>query len=247
MSKTATRFILIRGLFREQRHWGGFPALLSETFPDAEVICVDVPGAGRRYMERSPLSMEAMVHRIREGIELIQPVNIIGISMGGMIGLRWAEMYPAEINSIVCINTSAKKYSHFYERLRPQSYFRIIQAICSGVELRERVIYSLVSNRRACTKVIEEWVSYAQEYPISTINFVRQLLAAVRFDITRPPSCRLLFISSTNDNLVSHDATRAIAQSWHTPLVVNTLAGHDVPLDAPQWLCDEVRHFLTQG
>ncbi|WP_246033142.1 alpha/beta fold hydrolase [Shewanella canadensis] len=245
LMKKSISFVLIRGLFREQRHWGEFPALLSKAFSDSDVICVDIPGSGRRNMELSPVSIESMVDKIREDLDARAPVNIIAISMGGMIGLRWAAMYPDEINSVICINTSAKNYSGFHHRLSPENYFKIIKAVFSNVERREKAIYSLVSNRRENTKVIDDWVSYAEENPISKINFFRQLLAAFRFDITRPVSCRLLFISSLNDNLVSHNATKAIAERWHEPLLVNTVAGHDIPLDDPQWLCDKVESFLT--
>lgn len=245
MIKKSIPFVLIRGLFREQRHWGEFPALLSKSFPDADVICVDIPGAGRRNMELSPTSIESMVDKIREGLDGGVPVNIIAISMGGMIGLQWAEMYPDEINSVICINTSAKNHSGFYHRLRPKKYFEIVKAAFSSVERREKAIYRLVSNRSESTKIIDDWISYAEEYPISKTNLFRQLLAAFRFNITRPVSCRLLFISSLHDNLVSHNATEAIAEKWHAPLLVNAVAGHDIPLDDPQWLCDRVESFLT--
>lgn len=245
--KQSTPFVLIRGLFREQRHWGEFPALLSKALPDADVICVDVPGTGRRNTERSPISIESMVDKIRGNLDARVPVNIIAISMGGMIGLQWAAMYPNEVNCIICINTSAKNYSVFYHRLRPKNYLKIINALFSNIKYREQAIYSLVSNRTEKTEVIDDWISYAEEYPISKTNFFRQLLAALRFDITRPVNCRVLFISSLNDNLVSHSATKAIAESWHVPLLVNTVAGHDIPLDAPQWLCDKVEGFITHS
>jgi len=243
--KKSIPFVLIRGLFREQRHWGEFPVLLSKAFPEADIICVDIPGAGRRNMELSPVSIESMVDRIREVHEGGVPVNIIAISMGGMTGLQWAAMYPDEINSVTCINTSAKNYSVFYHRLKLKNYFKIIKAAFSSVARRERAIYSLVSNQSESCKIIDDWISYAEEYPISKTNLFRQLLAAFRFNITRPVSCQLLFISSLNDNLVSHEATKAIAEKWHAPLFVNGVAGHDIPLDDPQWLSDKVGSFLT--
>jgi len=247
MKQEPAVFVLIRGLFREQRHWGAFPAQLSETFPDSEVICVDIPGAGRRYRELSPTSVESMVDKIREDLDIKVPVNIIAISMGGMIGLQWAAMYPDEIASVICINTSAGNDSCFYHRLRANSYLKIIKAMFSSVAHREKAIYSLVSNRSENMGIIEEWVRYAQECPISKLNFLRQLMAAVRFDITRPLSCKLLFISSQNDNLVSYNAAKAIAKRCRSPIIVNSIAGHDVPLDDPQWLCANLKSFLTPG
>ncbi|MGB5443887.1 MAG: alpha/beta fold hydrolase [Psychromonas sp.] len=244
--KITTPIILIRGLFREQRHWGVFPTLLAKTFPDAKIICVDIPGNGQRHRESSPTSIESMVDNIRSELEGRINVNIIAISMGGMIGLQWATMYPNEINSLTCINTSAGNFSKFYERLLAKNYLTILKTLFVGVEKRERIIYKLLSNRPEDNNVIDNWVRYAQQYPVSKLNFLRQLWAAFKFTIDKQVNCRVLFISSLSDNLVSHRASKAIAQQWEVQLLINLHDGHDIALDNPQWLCDNVEGFITR-
>ncbi|WP_372882100.1 alpha/beta fold hydrolase [Psychromonas sp.] len=244
--KITTPIVLIRGLFREQRHWGIFPALLAKTFPDAKIICVDIPGTGQRYREPSPTSIESMVDKIRAEFEGQIYVNIIAISMGGMIGLQWATMYPKEINSLTCINTSAANFSKFYHRLLAKNYFTILKTLFVGVRKREQIIYKLLSNRPEDINVINNWVAYAQQYPVSNINFFRQLWAAFKFTIDKQVNCRVLFISSVCDNLVSHEASKAIAQQWEVQLLINLHDGHDIALDNPQWLCDNVEGFITR-
>ncbi|HEY5715008.1 MAG TPA: alpha/beta fold hydrolase, partial [Psychromonas sp.] len=170
----------------------------------------------------------------------------IAISMGGMIGLQWAAMYPKEINSLTCINTSAKNFSKFYHRLQAKNYFTLFKALFLSTPKRERIIYKLVSNRPEDNNVINNWTLYSQQYPISTMNFFRQLWAAFNFTIDKQVKCRLLFISSVNDNLVSHQATQAIAQQWEVQLLINLHDGHDIALDNPQWLCDKVEGFVAR-
>jgi len=244
--KNTTPFVLIMGLFREQRHWGDFPILLSKKFPDAKIICVDIPGSGKRYHEPSPTSIASMVDKIREGFGAKIHINIIAISMGGMIGLQWAAMYPKEINSLTCLNTSARNFSKFYHRLQTKNYFTIFKALFLSVKKREKVIYKLLSNRPEDKKVIEDWTLYTQQYPISKINFLRQLWAAFKFTVDKKVTCRLLFISSVSDNLVDHKATKAIAYEWEAQLLINLHDGHDIALDNPQWLCDMIDRFVTR-
>lgn len=50
----------------------------------------------------------------------------------------------------------------------------------------------------------------------------------------------MLLLSSDPDQLVSSQCSRAIASVWQRPLVLHPFAGHDLPLDDPQWAADQV-------
>ncbi|HLT23389.1 MAG TPA: alpha/beta hydrolase, partial [Bacteriovoracaceae bacterium] len=98
-------FILLRGLTRESRHWGDFPKLLQEHYPESKIILLDLPGAGTLHKERAPLSVEKMVTRLRKEIDehLLEKnnINFIGVSLGGMVAMKWAEMFPQDLNKII--------------------------------------------------------------------------------------------------------------------------------------------------
>lgn len=79
--------VLIRGLFRGKYHWGTIPEKLNARFPEREFLCLDIPGAGDRHQERSPWRIEEMVDSLRAQRNGNEPVDLIAISMGGMIGL----------------------------------------------------------------------------------------------------------------------------------------------------------------
>lgn len=228
--------ILIRGLFRSKEHWGSFPQQMQNIFPNSIITCVDIPGNGFLFREVSPYSISNMVENIRKQRKGKGKAYIFGISMGGMVGLKWAEIYPEEVQSIICINTSASSFSRFYHRLRPKNYFRIIKAIFYYPSIkREEVIYKMVSNKPLNKKIIDEWSNYSKCFPISISNFFRQLLAAKNFSISKP-KCELFFIASKNDNLVNFKATKAIAEKWNIPVIINKFDGHDIALDNPGWL-----------
>jgi len=56
-----TTWVLLRGLAREARHWGDFPAVFRNEFPDADILTPDLPGNGRRFEEPSPTRVADMV------------------------------------------------------------------------------------------------------------------------------------------------------------------------------------------
>jgi pimeloyl-ACP methyl ester carboxylesterase len=238
--------VLIRGLFRGKHHWGPFTEKLRAVFVHKNIVAVDIPGCGELSSEKSPCSIEAMVESIRSQRASEAKVDIISLSMGGMIALKWAEMYPSEVGSVVCINTSARGFSPFYQRLLPKNYLKILRTLWSRPFQRESLIYSMVSNKKMDPDVVSSWASLEKLHPMKRVNFVRQLLAALRFRIDQP-DCRLLFISSIQDGLVSCQASQAMAIRWKVALVNNKLDGHDIPLDNPSWLCEQLLGWLQDS
>jgi pimeloyl-ACP methyl ester carboxylesterase len=235
--------VLIRGLFRGQYHWGEFAQLLNELLPDQRVIAVDIPGTGSLSGDKSPCSIEGMVESVRFQLASNTQVDIVAISMGGMIALKWAEMYPDQVRRVICINTSSRGISPFYQRLKPANYINIIKALLSGPEKKESIIYSMVSNKPFSQQVIDDWVLLGKLYPTTTMNFLRQLFAAIKFKAKRPNN-EILFISSLEDSLVSNSATQSLAQAWDMPIIYNHGDGHDIPLDNPEWLAYKVIRYL---
>lgn len=231
--------VLIRGLFRGKYHWGELPSRLNLLFPQRQFICLDIPGAGTRCREVSPWHIKAMVESLRNQLPPDQRVDLIAISMGGMIALEWAHRYPGQVQSLFCINTTARGSSPFYQRLRPRNYLTICRALCASPERRAELIYAMVANSKPKQIVMSEWVELERRFPMQSGNFFRQLVAAMRFRAVKP-QCPVRFVSSRHDPLVSYQATMALARAWHCSLVINEQDGHDIPLDNPDWLCQQL-------
>lgn len=239
-----SEIILIRGLFRGSYHWGAFPDYLQNRFPNKTITLIDAPGNGLLFSKDSPMSIEGMVQSIRQQRNVRTKVDIVAISMGGMIGLKWAEMYPEEVDTLVCINTSSRGFSPFYQRLLPRNYLTILTALSVGILKREAIVYGLVSNKNLDINVVEEWATYGVAYPLKKCNFFRQLVAALKFEVTCP-ACRLFFISSECDRFVDAEATKIMALEWGKPLIINQLDGHDIPLDNPDWLSKTLSKLIN--
>lgn len=240
--------LLLRGLLREQRHWGGFVKQLQAEFSGREIITLDIPGNGRLYKEKSPCTIAEMTDHLRDQIpQKIQSncLTITALSMGGMIAIDWMIRYPAEISAAVLINTSVRPFSAFYQRLRWQNYFLVIKAFVMQRFEREKLILFLTSNLSTeNTRLLNDWVHWNMECPVSPANSVRQLVATAIFSVTERPRQPVLIVSSRLDRLVHHQCSINLAKAWDIPFIEHSSAGHDLPLDDPAWLSNHIGNWM---
>ncbi|MDP4078579.1 alpha/beta fold hydrolase [Acidovorax sp. A1169] len=251
MQHVPTRWIFLRGLTREAVHWGGFAEVFRQALPDAEVLMLDLPGNGQWHARPSPLSVAAMVAQCRA--ELAQrgvtgPHNLLAMSLGAMVATEWACSAPSEVQGCVLINTSFGNFSPFYQRLRPRNWISMVRGVllASGPHEAESTVLQLTSNRAgAHADVVDGWVMARHLRPVSRANTVRQLAAAARYRAPRArPVDRMLLLGSARDGLVSQHCSEAIARAWNCPLAVHPWAGHDLPLDDPTWVAQQVAGWV---
>src|SRR5687768_6347135 len=63
-STDITRWLLLRGLSREQRHWCSFPEDL-ERATGARTLCLDLPGFGTEHARISPRTIALITDDVR--------------------------------------------------------------------------------------------------------------------------------------------------------------------------------------
>ena len=82
---------------------------------------------------------------------------------------------------------------------------------------------------------------------MSATNALRQLLAAARYRAPAvAPHPHILLLASQNDRLVNSRCSQAIARGWQCDLALHPQAGHDLPLDAPRWVLEQVQQWLCR-
>ncbi|HFD13150.1 MAG TPA: alpha/beta hydrolase [Crenotrichaceae bacterium] len=238
--------VLIRGLIREARHWGDFTSVLSQQFPNATIHTPEIPGNGRLHYLTSPTTIAGMTEILRDQVSARKQLNLIGISMGGMIAIDWMSRYSTEVKTAVLINTSIRSVSPFYQRLRWQSYPAIIKILLLPKSQREQEILALTSNQHTHDdEVLNSWLQWQQQYPVSARSAGNQLLAANRFTIINKPTQPILIITSTADRLVDYRCSLKLCNIWQTMYRQHNSAGHDLSLDAPDWLANQISNWLS--
>lgn len=246
--KEIKHFVLIRGLLREARHWGIFTEQLQQQFPDAIISTPDIPGNGKQYQSISPASIAGMTEALRQQIPHDRPLVLIGLSMGGMIAIDWMSRYSEEINGAVLINTSARPLALFYQRLRWQIYPKILKMACYSPAEKEAEILRLTSNRfQNDAALLENWQQWQRQNPVSARSARNQFLAAMRFRLpSNPPQPRIFIVTSKADRLVDYRCSQQLAQYWQTSYQQHENAGHDLPLDEPEWLAQVIWQWCTE-
>lgn len=249
-----TTWVLLRGLAREQGHWGRFATLLQHRVPAGDVVvAVDLPGNGERWREASPLSVPAMLDAVRDalrsrGCGCGGPCIVIALSLGGMVAMQWAAQAPQELRACVLINSSAADFSPFWARLRPGAWPALLKGLwLSSAHARETAVFAATSNLPVDGETIAAWAQIAQARPVARRNVARQLLAAARYHAPAALRVPTLLLASRGDRLVAPSCSAALAQAWQAPLTEHPWAGHDLPLDDPLWVVDAVTGWLPGG
>jgi len=106
------------------------------------------------------------------------------------------------------------------------------------------LILRLTSNHaEKHTDVLDAWLSFRRECPVSRRNAIRQLLAASQYraPAIKPP-VRMLILTSAADALVAPRCSKQLALQWQAEIVVHPTAGHDIPLDDGPWVAEQVRN-----
>jgi pimeloyl-ACP methyl ester carboxylesterase len=248
-----TAWIFLRGLTRERRHWGDFPAVFREAIPAAEIVAPDLPGNGTLNALRSPAAIGAMVEHCRNALReqgIRPPYFLLAMSLGAMVAAEWAARHPEELRGCVLIGTSFGGISPFHQRLRPRNYATLLGLALPGMNdaAREaavlRLTSSLAENR---DRIVRDWSAWRREHPVSRANALRQLWAAARYRLpAQRPAVPMLVLAGAGDSLVDPACSRELARRWHTGYAEHPAAGHDLPLDDGAWVARQVREWLQR-
>jgi pimeloyl-ACP methyl ester carboxylesterase len=240
-------WVLLRGLVREQRHWGRFVSQFQSAMPGVQVVSLDLPGNGALHTQSSPTTVHGMVQSCRQQLQaagVAGPYRLLAMSMGAMVAAQWSADYPDEVAAQVLINTSMRPLSPVHHRLRVGNYPALLGLLlgrASDVQW-ERAILRMTTNAPH-DDVLTHWVAWRGQYPVSRLNALRQLWAAARFRVgLAKPRMPTLILASRQDQLVSVRCSERLAAQWGVLLQLHPTAGHDLPLDDGSWVVQQICH-----
>ena len=238
------RWLLLRGLAREQRHWGEFRKALEARVEAVE--CIDLPGAGTEHARRSPLSIAAIAEDVRARF---RPGGarwgLCAVSLGGMVAMQWCFAHPDDFAAVVLVNTSAANLSAPWRRLSLRVVPSVLLALGERDRARreERILRMTTRMRGDVAALAHEFAGFHAQQPMARQNVLRQLAAAARFRAPaalKPPA---LVVSGAKDPFTDPQCPRRIARRFGAQLVQHPEAGHDLATDDPAWLATQVAQF----
>ncbi|MCB0348563.1 MAG: alpha/beta hydrolase [Bdellovibrionales bacterium] len=235
--------LLLRGLVREKRHWGNFPDMLREK--GHQVLCIDLPGVGENADLEFPWNLKEAVKKIRHQFlnqKSAGPYELVAISLGGMIALEWANLFPADFTKLYLINTSAANLGTPWERMRPKAMQQCLQISTEkDVREREKIILQMTTNTfHKNPQLLDEWYKIAIDSPYTSQTVVRQLTAAIRFKAPKKINVPVILLASENDNMVNVNCSKRLAKRLQAEIRIHPTAGHDIAVDDPAWLTNQI-------
>jgi pimeloyl-ACP methyl ester carboxylesterase len=247
-------WILLRGLTREQGHWGNFVNQLQAALPAGDqLLTPDLPGNGTLCGQQSPTRVEDMMQACRH--MLIEqghqpPYKVVAMSLGAMVTVCWADQHPEELQGCVLINTSLRPFSPFWHRLRPQQYATILRLLLTRASAQqwEAAIMRMTTRHPADAQaMMRRWLTLREQHPVSIDNGLRQLWAATRYRApVKAPQIPMLLLNSLGDQLVNPACSAVLAQRWQVPMLRHPTAGHDLPQDAGPWVAQQVQAWAAR-
>lgn len=239
-------WVLLRGLGREAGHWADVPQKLARATGSGRVLTPDLPGAGVLYEQSSPLLVPAIARAVRAALfAQTQPhsLYLVGLSLGSMVALSWAQQWPSEVRGLALISASVGSLCPPWWRCRPAALaaFGRVAWSRNGAEREANVLRLSSGNAKAQANALAPWTALAASRPVSRVNLARQLLAAARF---RPHLAPLpiptVVLAGQRDRIVDLRCALKLAHALAAPVMVHPTAGHDVPLDEPDWLVQQL-------
>jgi pimeloyl-ACP methyl ester carboxylesterase len=251
-------WLLLRGLTREARHWGDFPQQLRRAFPASRVLTLDLPGTGTECARTSPWSIAEIADDVRARFLSARRRRgqsagreqwaVIAVSLGGMVVLDWLGRYPNDFVRAVVVNSSSAEVGRPWQRLSLRQLLGCLVAAVTGTtEQRERrVLEAVTATNGDLAALAPVWAGYAEDRPVTATTGVRQIAAGWRFRRPGWIKVPMLFLSSRGDKLVDPVCTARLARWYAAPLCVHPTAGHELDLDDPAWLIQQVREWVRQ-
>jgi pimeloyl-[acyl-carrier protein] methyl ester esterase len=245
-------WLLLRGLARDQRHWMQFGSIFEERMPGSRVFMLDLPGMGNQNKRLSPLTVPGIVDDLRHRWKQIEhdfggPWGILAVSLGGMVAMDWCDRYAYDFQKLVLVNSSSGGVSHPLRRLQPPMIAEFLKiAKARSAREKEQTILGFNSNIRSAQdpSIEDAWAQFAEDSPNTVLNIARQIIAGTQYRAPKSLMPRILVLSALQDHLTHPSCSWDLARRFGSSLVFHDTAGHDLPMDAPEWLVDQVRFWM---
>ncbi len=166
-SGEGTAIVLLHGFLENKKMWKTYIDLFSEKH---RVITIDLLGHGESDSLGYVHEMEENANAVYEVLKhlKIEKATILGHSMGGYVGLAFAELFPENIKQLVLLNSTSKEDSAEKKLNRTRAIKAVKQNYVNFVSLAIANLFS-ENNRVRLTNEIERAKEQALKTPLQGI------------------------------------------------------------------------------
>lgn len=166
-SGAGSAIVLLHGFLENKKMWLNYVTLFSDKH---RIITIDLLGHGKSEPLGYVHSMEEnanVVHEVLEHLK-IEKATILGHSMGGYVGLAFAELFPKSIQKLVLLNSTSREDSAEKKLNRTRAIKAVKQNYVGFVSLAIANLFS-ENNRTRLADKIENVKTEALKTPLQGI------------------------------------------------------------------------------
>lgn len=243
--------VLVRGLGRWSVHWHGWDHALAKEF---KVITFDSKGLGYSTSPMRPWhSLKEMAQDIAAILrhERIESAHIIGTSLGGMISLEFALLFPEMTKSITVIAASIGRSGHMRisRAAAKMLIFAPTQMKKTYPELA-RLLTSPSSPDHLRHMLAKEWEAEDSKHRKPIFQVIGQLIAAFRFrhwERLTSIKCPVHIVTGKDDLFVPRGNSLFLRDKIPgSHLTEVDHAGHEPHIDQPAVMTKVVSEFIKK-
>ena len=231
------------------------PKLIDLLAKQQHVILLDLPGVGASS-GKVATTIPGMAHQAIGIVEALgyDKVNLLGLSMGGMIAQEIARIDGEFINQLILVGTGPRA-GHGIDKVPATTFRYILRAGLERIDPKRFLFYNHdAAGKREAMEVLDRLGSRPPEYADSNMtipSFLRQLKAIKRWEqagtddlrfITQPT----LIVNGDNDIMVptknSYDLHEQIT---HSKMIIYPHAGHGSLFQYADQFTEDLLAFLT--
>ena len=253
-------FFLLRGLIRDPFHWYGFSEYLQKAFSLSgdDIILGSLPQpCSYREALRYSQPQWVMEHISKQVPKGEGGVEMVGVSLGGLLLFHWARRYPERVHTLSIINVSHPDFSSPFKRFSPQALWKLGKAHLISRPLgEEAVLECTVRSVERRDELLAKAQKYQRVNPWNYYQLFSQLWLAHRCGEGVSPESshhrdwpghkKVLMLVGERDQLVHPQCSRSLAQHFSLPLRSHPYGGHDLTTEDPQWCVERIHEWVRE-
>lgn len=231
------------------------PKLLDLLAKDRQVVVLDLPGVGA-----SQGKVGATISQMAsQALAIIQAlgfskINLLGLSMGGMIAQELVKLKPSLVNRLVLAGT-APRGGKEVELVTRKTFAHMAKGLVNRVDPKRYIFYNHdQKGGQAALKVLKRMKArpaVAKDKPIKISSFLSQLKAIKRFGIAPAEDLnfitqKTLIVNGDNDlEVLTANSYELQAKIKNSRLLIYPNAGHGSIFQFADEFAKELEDFLA--
>ncbi|MFB9107113.1 alpha/beta fold hydrolase [Flavobacterium gyeonganense] len=218
-SGEGTTIVLLHGFLENKKMWHDYAVFFSEIY---RIITIDLLGHGEseclgyvHEMEENARAVNAVLENLK-----IEKAIILGHSMGGYVGLAFAELYPEKLQKLVLLNSTSKEDSAEKKINRTRAIKAVKQNYASFVSMAIANLFS-ENNREHLANEIEKVKKEALKTPLQGIvaSLEGMKIRKDRENILKQNLFPVLLVLGKKDPVLNYDENKSQIKNTNVQLV----------------------------